>query len=107
MKAVFLAAVCTLAGTATAKPCPFAEMKEKGALSQEARAKFDMVRRDPAAAERLLFEHRMNNKRNVDVAAEVAPRQNSSDGLLDILPIGGGLRRSNCFATALSENYSH
>ena len=77
---------------AIANPCPFAELRESGLLSGEEASKFEMVKRDPAAAERLLHEHRAKHKRAIDEAAEIAPRQNSSGGLLGILPLGGGLR---------------
>lgn len=68
-------------------------MKEGGLLSSEEANAYDLVKRDPSAAERLLHEHRQQHKRAIDEAREIAPRQNSSGGLLGILPLGGGLRK--------------
>lgn len=93
MKGAFLTAVTScLAVQATSKPCPFSDMKERGLLSGHESSMFDMVKRDPSMAERFLAEHRLHHKRAIDEAADIAPRQNSSGGLLGSLPLGGGLR---------------
>ncbi|KAL9052462.1 MAG: hypothetical protein Q9162_005374 [Coniocarpon cinnabarinum] len=68
-------------------------MQKRGMLSDEDSAKFQAVKRDPAAAEKFLLEHRAKYKRDIDEHAKLAPRQNSSGGLLGILPLGGGLRK--------------
>ena len=94
MKATILSLASCFAALVVAGPCPFAEMKDAGVLSTEDAAKFEMVKRDPEAAERLLFAHRQKYKRSIDEAAAIAPRQNSSSGLLGILPLGGGLRKT-------------
>ena len=91
MKATLFSVASCLVAVALSNPCPFAEMQKSGLLSSEDSVKFDMVKRDPAAAERLLHEHRNRYKRSSDEHEEILPRQTNSGGFLGILPLGGGL----------------
>jgi hypothetical protein len=64
--------------------CPFEDLRRSRMLSVEDAAKFDDVKRNPAAAE----EHLNSHKRRAGVDKE--KRQDLLGGLLD-LPLGGGL----------------
>jgi hypothetical protein len=69
--------------------CPFALLKRAGLLSDDDAAAFDLVKRDPEAAESLIARH---HARAAEANADklIGPRQ--LGGLLD-LPLGGGLRK--------------
>jgi hypothetical protein len=64
--------------------CPFADLRRSGMLSVEDAAKFDDVKRNPAAAEEYLSGHKGG------AGVEKEKRQDLLGGLLD-LPLGGGL----------------
>jgi hypothetical protein len=58
--------------------CPFEELRRSGMLSVEDTAKFDAVKRNPAAAEEYLNRHKR------EAAAEKEKRQDLLGGLLDL-----------------------
>jgi hypothetical protein len=74
---------CSLAHSAA---CPFEDLRRSGMLSAEDAAKFDAIKRNPAAAEAYLNVH----KREAGYEHEKEKRQSLLGGLLD-LPLGGGL----------------
>ena len=88
MKATYLVLSATFAGSAYGA-CPFAELRRSGFLSEDDIAKFEVVKRDPKAAEALFIAHQAEKREPAPQSGIIGPIVN---GILD-LPCGGGLRK--------------
>ncbi|KAI9696140.1 MAG: hypothetical protein M1820_008281 [Bogoriella megaspora] len=92
MKSITLILAVGLPTFVASVACPFAELHKAGLLSPDDAAKFEAVKRDPAAAEILFQAHQAHRR---EAAPEPAPQNGGLigpivDGVLD-LPLGGGL----------------
>jgi hypothetical protein len=87
MKLLSVAFVAGFIGLAQGTACPFSLLKRAGILTDADAAKFEAVKRDPAAAEALFQEYQRQE------ANEKREPQSSGllGGLLGELPLGGGL----------------
>ena len=93
--AIFTLAATQLASVVFAAACPYEHLKRTGLLSPEDEAKFDAVKRDPAAADALFHAHQLDRREASSESTKLAGPM-SKDGILD-LPLGGGLCTSRYF----------
>ena len=89
MKLITLFISAGLLAIAHGAVCPFEDLRRSGLLSAEDAAKFDAVKRNPAAAETFIETHKQKDKSKEKRQGLISPIIN---GILD-LPLGGGLRK--------------
>ena len=87
MKFLPLFSTAGLLSQAYGAACPYELLRRSGLLSEDDAAKFDAIKRDPAAAEDLFREHR---RRELTTEYEAETKRLDSRQLLP-LPFGGGL----------------